>query len=269
MSSRPALELMLARLERLSPLDAADSAAILALPHTLRAIGPSEFIVREGVEAENSCLLRAGFVQRHKILADGRRQIVSIHMAGDMVNLQNSLLKTADHSVQALTKAEVAFIPGRAIIALASLRPAIAIAMWLDTLIDGSIFREWIANVGRRDARARTAHVLCEFGVRQEAAGLGSRRKYDLPMTQEQLGDALGLTPVHVNRTLKALENGGLIRREKRSITIADWDALRRTADFDPTYLHLGLGSDHRSPGTTNGHTPPERPFGEPWGTTA
>jgi CRP-like cAMP-binding protein len=256
MSSEQALELMLERLERLSPLDTVDRAAILALPHTLRVVAPSEYIIREGAEAVDSCLLRAGFVQRHKVVADGSRQIVSIHMAGDMVNLQNSLLKTADHSVQALTRADVAFIPGRAIIALASLRPAVAIAMWLDTLIDGSIFREWIANVGRRDARTRTAHVLCEFGLRQEAAGLGTRRKYDLPMTQEQLGDALGLTPVHVNRTLRALEEGGLIQREKRSITIADWDALRRTADFDPTYLHLELAKGGGPSGAMNGYSP-------------
>jgi CRP-like cAMP-binding protein len=239
MMSEPTLQLMLARLDRLSALEAGDRAAILALPHTLRTIGPDAYIIRQGEAAANSCLLRAGFVQRHKIIASGGRQIVSIHMTGDMVNLQNSLLGTADHSVQALTTANVAFIPGQEIIALAARRPAVAKAMWLDTLIDGSIFREWITNVGRRDARARTAHVLCEFAVRQEAAGLGPLRKYELPMSQEELGDALGLTAVHVNRTLKDLERSGLIEREKRSVTIADWDALRRTAGFDPAYLHL------------------------------
>jgi CRP-like cAMP-binding protein len=233
------LKLMFARLARLSPLDAGDEAAILALPHTLRTLAPDEYVIREGEAAENSCLLQEGFIQRHKLVANGSRQIVSIHMAGDMVNLQNSLLGTADHSVQALTAARVAFIPGRDIIALAARRPAVAMAMWLDTLIDGSIFREWITNVGRRDARTRTAHVLCEFAVRQEAAGLGPLHRYELPMTQEELADALGLTPVHVNRTLKALEASGLIEREKRSVTIADWDALRRAADFDPAYLHL------------------------------
>jgi len=238
------LSLMLAKLAKLSPLDADDSAAILDLPHTSRTVEAHEYIVREGSEAEHSCLLRTGFLSRHKIIANGARQIVSIHMTGDMVNLQNSLLTTADASVQALTRSEVTFIPGRAIIALAAARPAVAIAMWLDTLIDGAIFREWIANVGRRDARARTAHILCEFAVRQERAGLGTLSTYDLPLTQEQLADVLGLTPVHVNRTLRALEDGGLIRREKRSVTIADWNALRQTGDFDPAYLYLELAEE-------------------------
>jgi CRP-like cAMP-binding protein len=244
MSKETALDLMAQRLQALAPLDDADKAAILALPHTLRTMKAHDYIVREGDEVPNSCLLRSGFATRHKVLANGARQIVSVHMTGDMVNLQNSLLKTADHSVQALTDAEVAFIPGKAIVALATARPAVAIAMWLDTLIDGAVFREWIANVGRRDAKARTAHVLCEFALRQERAGLATRSKYDLPMTQEQLGDALGLTAVHVNRTLKALEAARLIARDRRTVTISDWNGLRKAADFDPSYLFLELSAE-------------------------
>jgi CRP-like cAMP-binding protein len=198
-----------------------------------------EYIAREGSKAEHSCLLIQGYLSRHKIVASGARQIVSVHMAGDMVNMQNSLLARADHSVQALTDAEVAFIPGQAIVDLAVNRPGVAIAMWLDTLIDGAIFREWIANVGRRNASTRTAHLLCEFGLRQEQAGLGSRGRYDLPLTQHDLADALGLTPVHVNRTLKHLEAAGLISRDNRAITISSWNDLRKAGDFDPTYLHL------------------------------
>lgn len=244
MSNEPPLALMARRLHALSPLSEADQTEILALPHVLRDIKANNYIVREGKRAENSCLLRSGFVIRHKIVANGGRQIVSVHMAGDMVNLQNSLLKTADHSVQALTDASVAYIPGKAIIALAAARPPIAIAMWLDTLVDGAIFREWIANVGRRDAKTRTAHVLCEFALRQERAGLATRGKYDLPLTQEQLGDALGLTAVHVNRTLKALEQARLIERDRRTVTISDWDALRKAGDFDPSYLFLELADE-------------------------
>jgi hypothetical protein len=120
-------------------------------------------------------------------------------------------------------------------------------AMWLDTLIDGAIYREWIANVGRRDARSRTAHILCEFALRQESAGLANRSKYDLPLTQEQIADAVGLTPVHVNRTLKALEASGLIERQRRSVTIADWEALSRAGDFDPCYLHQDLADRNSS----------------------
>jgi CRP-like cAMP-binding protein len=233
------LALLADRLERLSPLSGADRAAILALPFNTRTVAARRCIVREGDEVDHSCLLQSGFVARHKIVAGGNRQIVSLHMAGDMVNLQNSLLRYADHSVEALTEAVVALIPGQAIISLAASRPTVALAMWMDTLIDGSVFREWVANVGRRDAAARTAHILCEFGLRQELAGLGSREKFDLPMTQQELADALGLTPVHVNRTLKAMEHSDLIHRHRHRVTIADWDRLCAAGDFDPAYLHI------------------------------
>jgi CRP-like cAMP-binding protein len=112
--------------------------------------------------------------------------------------------------------------------------------MWIDTLVDGSIFREWIANVGRRDARARIAHLLCEFSLRLKVAGLGEATDYALPMTQEQLADATGLTSVHVNRTLKALEAEQLIERSNpRSIVIGNWKKLADAGDFNPQYLHM------------------------------
>jgi CRP-like cAMP-binding protein len=233
------LVLLADRLDRLSALSDDDRTAILALPFSTRTVAAREYIIREGDEVDQSCLLQSGFAARHKIVANGARQIVSVHMTGDMVNLQNSLLRLADHSVEALTKAVVSFIPGAAIIDLAAARPAVALAMWMDTLIDGSIFREWVANVGRRDAATRTAHVLCEFGLRQEWSGLGSRGRFELPMTQQELADALGLTPVHVNRTLMALEAADLIHRDRRAVTIADWDRLCAAGDFDPAYLHV------------------------------
>jgi CRP-like cAMP-binding protein len=232
---------MLRKLEKWTRLGEADREAILDLPHTTKSLDPGQYVVREGDRTENSCLLRSGYVYRHKIVGDGSRQILAIHMSGDMVDLQNSLLRTADHSVQALTHSEVAFIPRGSIQALAASNPAVGLAMWLDTLVDASVFREWMANVGRRDARTRTAHLLCEFALRQEWAGLGQRGRYTLPMTQEQLADTLGLTAVHVNRTLKVLEADGLIRRDKRSVTIDSWENLREAGDFSPQYLHLEL----------------------------
>jgi CRP-like cAMP-binding protein len=149
------------------------------------------------------------------------------------------LLGTADHNVQALTLAEVAFIPREAVKKIAFERPAVGMAMWLDTLVDGSIFREWIANVGRRNARQRLAHLLCEFSLRLEVAGLGSHHQYTLPMTQEQLGDCTGLTPVHVNRTLRDLDNDGITSRSKRAVTVNDWKRLAFEGDFSSAYLHL------------------------------
>ncbi len=230
---------MLRKLEYSDPLSESDREAVLALPHTLKSIEPQGYIVREGDKPSHSCLLRTGFVYRHKIVANGARQICSIHMAGDIVDLQNSLLGTADHNVQALTRAEVALIPRTAIRAIAFERPAVGMAMWFDTLVDGSIFREWIANVGRRDARTRLAHLLCEFALRLEAAGLGKHDDYTLPMTQEQLADCTGLTSVHVNRTLRGLDIDGVIKRTSRSVTVENWKRLAAEGDFRSGYLHL------------------------------
>jgi CRP-like cAMP-binding protein len=122
---------------------------------------------------------------------------------------------------------------------LAFTRPAVGKALWLETLVEASIAREWIANVGRRDARARVAHLLCEFAYRLDAVGLGEECNFQLPMTQEQLADTTGLTPVHVNRTLKGLDNEGLTTRTKRSVKINDWKRMAQVADFRSTYLHL------------------------------
>jgi hypothetical protein len=139
-----------------------------------------------------------------------------------------------------LTESEVAFIPREEIKKLAFERPNIGMAMWFDTLVDASVLREWIANVGRRDARTRVAHLLCEFSLRLKVSGLGEATDYQLPMTQEQIADATGLTAVHVNRTAKGLEADGLIvRKSSRSIEIGDWKKLAAAGDFDSNYLHL------------------------------
>ena len=230
---------MLRKLQLWLPLDAADQAAILALPFTLKSMSAREFIVREDDRPSHSCLLLEGYAVRHKLAGNGGRQIFSVHMKGDVVDLHNSILRRADHNVETLTAAEVALIPVTAIRDLAASHPQVGQAMWYETLVDAAIFREWTLNVGRRDARARTAHLLCEFAVRMSVAGLGKRSSYDLPMTQEQLADALGLTGIHVNRMLKALARENLITTSKRSLSIVDFDQLARVGDFDTRYLHL------------------------------
>ena len=234
------LEPMLRTLEYRHSLDNADRAAVLGLPHTVRALEHNHYIVREFDRANHSCVLLSGYAIRHKIVAGGARQICSVHMKGDIVDLQNSLLGVADHSVQMLTAGKVAMIPREAVTNLAFERPSVGKAMWTDTLVDGSIFREWIANVGRRDARTRVAHILCEFSLRLKVAGLGEQNGYEMPMTQEQLGDATGLTSVHINRTLKGLEADKLITRTTpRSIIVGDWRKLAEAGDFNSAYLHL------------------------------
>ena len=130
-----------------------------------------------------------------------------------------------------------------AALALVEQRPAFALAAWFDTLLEGSVFREWVVNVGRRNARARIAHLLCEVAVRLERQELVGDYGYELPMSQEQIGDATGLTSVHVNRMLRELENDGLITRNSRTIRFPNWPVLKQVADFNPLYLHVGQQS--------------------------
>ena len=217
----------------------ADRAALLRLPHTLRTIEHHHFVRREGDRPTHSCLLRSGVVLRHRTLGDGTRQIVAIHLPGDFVDLPSAMLGTADYSAQAVTRCEVAYLRNDALKEIARARCRIGQAMWQDTLIDTSIAREWIANVGRRDSPTRIAHFLCEIALRLEAAGLEKRTAWELPLTQDQIADCTGLTAVHVNRTLKALTKAGLITHAKRSVTIGDWRKLARAGDFRPGYLHL------------------------------
>ena len=220
-------------------LDEGDRGAIFALPFTRRRLDAGQYLAWDGDRPQNSCLLLSGFAFRHKHAGSGGRQILSFHMKGELVDLQNSLLGVADHNVQMLTSGEVAMIPVEAIRDLAFAHPEVGMAMWYETLVEGSIFREWVLNIGRRDARTRIAHLLCEFALRLELADLGNQTAYELPITQEQLADAVALTSVHVNRTLMKLEQDGLITRTKRVISILDWNALVKAADFEPRYLHL------------------------------
>jgi CRP-like cAMP-binding protein len=236
-ADRDALSWLIRKLDALCPLAETDQAALAALPHTIRRVPAGTHLVREGGETPDCCLLVEGYACRHKLAANGGRQIVSFHMRGDLLDVQHLLLPVADHNVLTIIEAEIAWIPKGDLIALTRSRPSIAEALWKDSLIDASIFREWVLNVGRRDAKARVAHMLCEFLARCEKAGLGSAQGFELPMTQEQIADA-GLTPVHVNRMLRALDDDGVIARDRRRIQVADWHHLRMVAQFDPVYLH-------------------------------
>jgi CRP-like cAMP-binding protein len=234
------LEPMLRKLEYWVPFNAADREALLGLPHQVKTIQANHYIVREREKPTHSCVMLRGFSIRHKIVGTGHRQICAVHMKGDLVDLQNSLLGVADHSVQMLTSGKIALIPRDAIERIAFERPTVGRAMWIDTLVEAAIAREWIANVGRRDARTRLAHLLCEFSLRLKLAGLGEQTGWELPMTQEQIADATGMTSVHVNRSIRALEADGLIERANpRSIRIGDWKKLADAGDFDSNYLHL------------------------------
>lgn len=245
------LDLMVSKLSNRTHLDQDDRRAILKLPFSLRTYQAPTYVVREGEPPRQHCdFIQDGFAYRQKLTANGSRQIVSIHLRGDFIDLQHLFLNIADHNVQALTELSVVAIERDALQTIALERPAVGKAMWIDALVDSSIYREWVMNVGRRDARARIAHVLCEVWLRMKAAGFPVEDGFELPLTQEQLADVVGLTPVHVNRTLKSLQNDGVLYRDKRYMSFSDWHRLAKIGDFSALYLHLDQAMPG-IPGTT------------------
>jgi CRP-like cAMP-binding protein len=238
--SHPLLPLV-RRWSKYVTLSADEREAILALPFTIKRFGKDSYMVREGQRTTECSLMLRGFAFRQKLLSNGARQIISFHIPTEFVDLQNGVLGVADHNVQSLDGSEAAIIPRTAILGLATEHPAIRLAMWTDTLIDASIFREWVVNVGRRDSRARIAHLLYELALRLKTIGEGRDGHFDFPVTQEQLADATGLTPVHTNRTLQSLRREGLIQLNSRALTVLDWDGLKEVGDFDELYLHQQL----------------------------
>jgi CRP-like cAMP-binding protein len=237
------LEPLVGNLERNSPLSEADRQAILDLPYKLRSLEPASYLVREGDPPRRCCVLLSGLAFRQKVTGDGERQILALHVPGEALDFQNLLLSVSDHSVQMLTRGTVADIPKSALLELTTNRPGVMRAVMRSTLIEASIFREWVLNVGRRDARSRLSHLLCEFASRLEQFGLAGHGEFELPMTQEQLADATGLTAVHVNRVLKSLERDGLITRNRRNISFPDWRRLEEVGDFNRRYLHFDDGT--------------------------
>jgi CRP-like cAMP-binding protein len=226
------------RWSKFSNLSAEDHAAVISLPFTRKMFGREGYIAREGRQATECAVVLRGMAFRQKLLRDGSRQIISFHIPSEFVDLQNGMLEVADHNVQSVNGTEIAAIPRNALIELADKSPCVRKAMWIDTLIDASIFREWVVNVGRRDSRARIAHLLCELIIRFQKIGASRDGILDFPITQEQLADATGLTSVHTNRTLQSLRKDGLIRLDSRSLSVLDWDGLREIGDFDELYLH-------------------------------
>jgi CRP-like cAMP-binding protein len=233
------LEGFLSKLELRSKLDDRDRAAVLSLPFTLKTLRRHDFVVREDEVPRHCCILSSGVAIRHKTAGNGGRQIFSIHMRDDAVDLHNSLLGRADHNIEMLSRGTIICVPVERIRDLGLEHPRVGQAMWYETLLEAAIFREWTLNVGRRDARSRMAHLLCEFALRLEIAGLGASTSYELPMTHEELADALSLTSIHVSRTLKGLADEGLVERTNRAVRILDWHGLVKTGDFNRGYLHL------------------------------
>ena len=196
-------------------------------------------IVKAGVTVSTCTLLVEGFVCRFKDLSDGQRQIMELHVPGDFLDLHSFLLKQLEHNVGSMTPVRIALAPHDRIREVTEHNPYLARMLWFSTLLDAAVHRERILSVGRRSAISRIAHLLCELNVRLELVGLSDGRSYKLPITQADIADASGLTPVHVNRMLKQLRDQELVTFRNGEVTIHEWDRLQRIAEFSSGYLYL------------------------------
>ncbi len=220
--------------------------AILNLPTHAAQVQANRDFVRLGEVVDHACLIVGGLVGRFGQNAEGARQITAFHITGDMADLHSVVQPKGTSALQAMSTATIVRVPHRAIRAIAARYPAIAEALWRDCMVDASILSQWVVNVGRRDAKTRMAHLLCEMAVRYRATRQSGAVLFKFPLTQTHLADATGLTPVHVNRTLKSLREDGVAIVSSGTVQILRWEELTRLGDFDRTYLQADIKPDER-----------------------
>jgi CRP-like cAMP-binding protein len=202
-------------------------------------VSADKVVVRAGEELKVSILLIDGLMARYKDLRNGQRQIMELHVAGDFLDLHSFLLKRLDHSVMALVPSRIALVPHDRLGAITERHPHLTRLLWLTTLIDAAIHREWLLSLGRRSALGRIAHFFCEMHARLGVVELADATGFALRITQTDLAECLGLTSVHVNRTLRQLREAGLATFREGRVEIIDHAGLRRAAEFDPGYLQI------------------------------
>lgn len=231
---------LVTKLELFATLSDADKDAIERVS-SLRArdIRPHEDVIHEGDTPDHVNLVLAGWACRYKQLEDGRRQILGYLLPGDLCDLKIFILKRMDHSIAALTPMRLAEIPRDAIVELIDNGSRLAQAFWWSAMVAESIEREWIVNLGQRTAFQRVGHLFCELFLRSRAIGLANGQSCEIPLTQSELGDTVGLSTVHMNRTLQELRAQDLIVLKSRTLTIPNLDRLMSASLFSPHYLHL------------------------------
>lgn len=234
--------LFIKRIEHVVSLSPDDRAALGSLRVIERSLSHREPLWREGDRPLQCAVILSGFLCRHKVAGD-RDQILSFCVPGDFPDLLTLHIPTIDHSILSVGPSRVGLIAHEKINSLLAGSRALTHLFRRETLLDAARFREWVCNVAARDALSRVAHLICEMEARLEIVGLVADGKFNLPFTQQDIANACGMSPVHVNRTLQTLRKRSLIVWEARTITVLDRDALRELGEFVPDYLH------QRSPG--------------------
>lgn len=234
---------LLTKLQPFAALSEEEQRVLTEAAVRTRDLEADEDIAHEDDEPTACSLVLDGVVCRYKLLPEGKRQIIGFQIAGDLCDLCGFVLGRMDHSVGTLTRARIAVIAHDRLQEITEKYPRIARALWQESLIDAAISREWVANLGRRSAYQRVAHLLCEMGLRLKAAGRAQDSSFDWPITQAEVADAMGLSTIHVNRVLRQLRGQGLIVLRGAMVTIKDWDGLKEAGQFDASYLYLGRRS--------------------------
>lgn len=228
------------KLERFSPLSVEDKALLATVVSTSYTVGAHQDLIREGDTPDAVYLIVSGMACRNKVLKNGGRQIIAYLLPGDFCDFQIFILDKMDHSISTLSPCTVVSIPRETILRLTE-RPAIARALWWATLVDEGTLREALVNMGRRKADERVAHFMCELFVRLEAVGLVTDDSFEFPVTQSEIADTLGLSAVHVNRTLQQLRSHAFINLERKILTILNLEGPKIFSGFSSNYLHLGV----------------------------
>ena len=230
-------EMLVARLRRHSELSDGDVDALISLNGRTKSYSSGSITSRDGGAKTDCSLLHSGVAVGHKIVGDGGRQIISMYLPGELLDFDGMFLQSLDYNIQAISDCEISLFPRDGLIAMMFERPSIGRALFRDTMIRAAISREWMTNLGRRDSRTKVAHLLCELTLRLKVIGGYDNHGFELPITQEQISDIIGVTPMHVGRVLKELSREGLIDRANRHIKVVDEEKLKLTGDFKPTYL--------------------------------
>ncbi|MCK2056858.1 Crp/Fnr family transcriptional regulator [Methylobacterium sp. 37f] len=230
---------LIRKLESFQELTNEDRGALNALVPRFRNVGPHIDLIREGEPPNDIHLILDGYACRYKVLPNGQRQIMAYMVPGDFCDLNVFILDQMDHNIGTITACQVVDIPRYAIEAVMVDRTSITQAVWRCALVDEAILREWLVNIGGRPANQRIGHLMCELLLRLEAVGGVQNNSYSFPFTQADIADTMGLSNVHVNRTLQELRAMELIELKRRVLTILDVERLKAYCGFNPNYLHL------------------------------
>jgi CRP-like cAMP-binding protein len=229
---------LITKLEQFTKLSDEEKRSVEGAIRDVRQFEARQDIIAEGERPDDVHLLLEGWAGRYKVLPDGGRAIMAYLIPGDVCDIHITLLNEMDHSIGTLSPAKIAFIPREKMDALMRKGDNLSRALMWSTLVDEAILREWLVNLGHRPADKRLAHFICEMMLRSNAVGLTDDDSFDLPLTQEELADTMGVTPVHMNRTLQALRSRNLITTQGKQVIINDVERLMEFADFNPNYLH-------------------------------